>query len=314
MFVSVLVFIVVGGVDFNFYFRLLAPAGVLSRATHLLFPSGLVLLFSIVAIASILALEHRYPARPGQRLLSTGFWQDLTWVLCNVIIFVSLVRAFDELLYRSVGHYLALLRLSLEHIPTIPRVMLAVAVMDFFHWAAHIAHHKARLLWRLHTIHHSQPDLNAFSEHRIHPVEFVTENVMLYLPLILLDFGIVFNIGFATLRLWHGRLNHANVRTNLGVLRFVLVTPQSHRVHHSIERKHWDCNYGGLFSIWDHLFGTQYRNYDEYPATGVEDTSFPLERSPRAIDLVRTYGRQVAYPFRRSTTSDAVVRVQDSAA
>jgi len=84
----------------------------------------------------------------------------------------------------------------------------------------------------------------------------------------------------------------------------VLVTPQSHRVHHSIEGRHSDTNFGSLFSVWDHLFGTQYRRYDEYPDTGIEDAAFPVERSTRIRDLLVTPIVQMAYPFQRILRKD----------
>jgi sterol desaturase/sphingolipid hydroxylase (fatty acid hydroxylase superfamily) len=81
-------------------------------------------------------------------------------------------------------------------------------------------------------------------------------------------------------------------------LRYVLVTPQSHRVHHSIEPEHQDKNFGAILSIWDHLFGTQYRKYDEYPDTGITDNSFPHEDSFRPGRAAVTMTGQLIYPFR----------------
>ena len=203
---------------------------------------------------------------------------------------MSLVRVFDQFLYRSYTEYADFIHLPLSRLPIGLRIVLAVMIADFLEWAAHIVHHKVRVLWRLHSVHHSQPELNAFSDQRIHPVEYLTDNFLQFLPLVMLNFGVSFSIWYTAIRLWHSRLTHANVRTNFGIFRFILVTPQSHRVHHSIERRHWDCNYGGLLSIWDHLFGTQYRGYDEYPATGVQGSGLPLETSARPLALLRTYG------------------------
>ncbi len=93
------------------------------------------------------------------------------------------------------------------------------------------------------------------------------------------------------------RLYHANIKTNLGPLKYILVTPQSHRIHHSLERKHWDKNYGFIFTIWDNVFGTQYKNYDEYPDTGVDDLNFPVERSFTCV--VKTFFAQLFYPFQQ---------------
>ena len=99
------------------------------------------------------------------------------------------------------------------------------------------------------------------------------------------------------LRHWHTRFCHANVRTNLGVLRWVLVTPQSHRVHHSLDPAHRDKNFGVTFSLWDHLFGTQHRDYDVYPECGIDDHDFPFEQEGRGP--LAAIAAQLVYPFAR---------------
>jgi sterol desaturase/sphingolipid hydroxylase (fatty acid hydroxylase superfamily) len=106
-------------------------------------------------------------------------------------------------------------------------------------------------------------------------------------------------VWFALVARWYTRFYHGNIRTNLGPLRYVLVTPQSHRIHHSIEPRHRDTNFGALFSIWDQMFGTQYRRYDEYPETGIEDDAFPHEASGDLRSLLVTPFVQMAYPLRK---------------
>ena len=90
---------------------------------------------------------------------------------------------------------------------------------------------------------------------------------------------------------------HSNLRTNYGWLRYVLVTPQSHRIHHSTLPEHHNMNYGVNLSIWDHLFGTQYRNYDDYPVTGLGDELFPHETSMHPLALAESFTAQLLYPF-----------------
>jgi len=81
------------------------------------------------------------------------------------------------------------------------------------------------------------------------------------------------------------------------MLRYIMVTPQSHRIHHSRKVEHRDKNYGAIFSIWDHLFGTQYRNYEEYPETGLEDPGFLHETELGWRRTARTFVVQLVYPF-----------------
>jgi sterol desaturase/sphingolipid hydroxylase (fatty acid hydroxylase superfamily) len=90
---------------------------------------------------------------------------------------------------------------------------------------------------------------------------------------------------------------HANIRTDLGPLRFVLISPQAHRVHHSIQADHYDTNYGTVFAFWDYLFGTRHPARTSYPETGIADAAFPEERGVNPLALVRTWAAQTAYPF-----------------
>jgi sterol desaturase/sphingolipid hydroxylase (fatty acid hydroxylase superfamily) len=75
------------------------------------------------------------------------------------------------------------------------------------------------------------------------------------------------------------------------------VSPQFHRIHHSIEPEHRDRNFGVIFSFWDRLFGTLYRGDGGYPATGIADPDFPLERRATRVAVIRRYAAQFLYPF-----------------
>jgi len=107
-------------------------------------------------------------------------------------------------------------------------------------------------------------------------------------------------VGFAIFHLWYTRLYHANIRTNLGPLKYILVTPQSHRVHHSLALEHRDTNFGSLFSFWDYLLGTQCQEYDVYPDTGIDDADFPQEQRLGLKRLLLTPIEQMLYPLASS--------------
>jgi len=96
---------------------------------------------------------------------------------------------------------------------------------------------------------------------------------------------------------WYARFLHSNVRADFGLLQWILVTPQSHRIHHSIEERHYDRNYGTYFCIWDRLFGTHYTGGNEFPETGIKDPDFPVEKTIRGWSLLRTPMLQLVYPF-----------------
>jgi sterol desaturase/sphingolipid hydroxylase (fatty acid hydroxylase superfamily) len=173
-----------------------------------------------------------------------------------------------------------------------------VLVSDFLAWFHHVVRHKVPLFWWFHTVHHAQRTLNAWTNERVHALDTLAATLIAFLPATVLGVSPPGMMGYVILSAWYTRLYHANLRTNYGILRFVLVTPQSHRVHHSIQPEHRDQNFGVIFSVWDHLFGTQCRDYDVYPETGISDAAFPQERRWADALSLRSFLAQQLYPLR----------------
>jgi sterol desaturase/sphingolipid hydroxylase (fatty acid hydroxylase superfamily) len=154
-------------------------------------------------------------------------------------------------------------------------------------------------LWHFHSVHHSQRQLNLFTQARFHAVDVATLAPILYTPLYVLNLDFELAVWIVLLTDWYGRVTHANLRTNFGFLRYAFVTPQSHRIHHSREERHHDKNFGTLLCIWDRLLGTQWPDHNEYPTTGIADDSFPWEESVRGTHVLSNYFAQLMYPFRQ---------------
>jgi sterol desaturase/sphingolipid hydroxylase (fatty acid hydroxylase superfamily) len=142
-----------------------------------------------------------------------------------------------------------------------PVIALAIGLLfrSIVSWATHIAMHRIPLLWRVHRVHHTDPYLDVSTTVRFHPIEFLINTP------ILLACVLAIGISPATLMLYElldtamAVFTHANIRIPRRlerVMRFVLVTPDMHRVHHSSWQPETDSNYGATFSVWDHLFGT----------------------------------------------------------
>ena len=89
----------------------------------------------------------------------------------------------------------------------------------------------------------------------------------------------------------------ATSSTNLGPLRYIFVTPQSHRVHHSSEEEFFDMNYGVTLCIWDRLFGTHSHTDFAYPKTGIPDSDFPEEKGHKWYRAPLIVVQQLYYPF-----------------
>lgn len=144
-------------------------------------------------------------------------------------------------------------------LPLWANILATILIFDFAIWLQHVITHKIPLLWRLHQVHHSDRDLDVSSAIRFHPIEIAFS--------MLLKIGLVYLIGpaavailiFEILLNGSAMFNHANLKLPLSVdrwLRYIIVTPDMHRVHHSDLRAEHDSNYGFALSIWDHLFGT----------------------------------------------------------
>lgn len=252
------------------------------------------------ALAIVLILERLIPARRQQPIFSSGLRMDILWVSVHIALSVVLLPfcfASFRATADSVSHFIP--ALSLDGAPVYVRFLAAFLMADFLAWLAHVVRHKISLLWQFHAVHHSQRQLNFFTESRRHPVDTFIVYLRLLLPFLLFNVPFEAFVGTYWLRRWYAHVTHSNIRANFGILRYVLVTPQSHRIHHSSDKRHRDTNFGETLSIWDHLFGTQHRNYDEYPDTGIDDRQFPEEREGAGIlNGIRTVAAQLAYPFK----------------
>ncbi len=263
---------------------------------------------SIFLVGVLVLLEHLFPAREEERGLSPSILFDALYLLIQLPVVAILVALLVQPIGSWVGDHASFLVLDSTRDLPLPLLLLAgVALADFALWLSHLIRHKVAFLWRFHMIHHSQSRLNLFTASRDHPLDNTLEAFIRVLPLALLFPSVVESAqalaiyGLAVS--WHIRFTHANIRTNLGPLRYVLVTPQSHRIHHSSRAEHWNSNYANVF-CWDRLFGTQHSDDSSYPATGLNDPDFPEPDSWSLRDFAVCYGRQLVFPF----DADAVHR------
>ncbi|MFM7347490.1 MAG: sterol desaturase family protein [Tagaea sp.] len=144
----------------------------------------------------------------------------------------------------------------------------ALVAQDFAIWAQHVAMHKVPILWRLHRVHHADPDFDVTTGLRFHPAEILFSALYKAVvaialgapPEAVLVFEILLNAG--------ALFTHANASLPPALdraLRRVFVTPDMHRVHHSPDRIETDSNYGFHLAVWDRWFGT----YHETAARGL---------------------------------------------
>ena len=152
--------------------------------------------------------------------------------------------------------------LSLIPLPLWADLLFGFVLLDLAIYLQHWAIHRIPILWRVHRVHHCDRDLDATTALRFHPIEIVLS--MIYKCGIVLILGplalsvIIFEVVLNASAMF----NHANVTIPKrldGWLRRVIVTPDMHRVHHSVRPAETDSNYGFCLSWWDQLFGTYLR-------------------------------------------------------
>jgi sterol desaturase/sphingolipid hydroxylase (fatty acid hydroxylase superfamily) len=138
-------------------------------------------------------------------------------------------------------------------------VLASVVIMDFFIWLQHVMVHAVPVLWRLHRVHHADLDFDVTTGARFHTLEILLSMLIKFAVIMLLGPPLVAVVVFEVILNATAMFNHSNVRMPVGLdrlLRLVVVTPDMHRVHHSVEDDETNSNFGFNLPWWDRLFGT----------------------------------------------------------
>lgn len=155
-------------------------------------------------------------------------------------------------------------------------VSLAIVALDLIIYLQHQVFHYVPILWRFHMMHHSDLDLDVSSGVRFHPVEIIISTGVKALSVLLLGTAPLAVVIFEIMLNATALFNHSNVRMPLGLdrmLRWFIVTPDMHRIHHSTDVRETNSNYGFNVPWWDRLFGT----YCAEPALGQLGMKIGLE-------------------------------------
>jgi len=146
-------------------------------------------------------------------------------------------------------------------------VVASVIIMDFVIYIQHVMVHAIPVLWRLHRLHHADLDYDVTTGARFHPIEIILSMLIKFATILLLGPSVVAVIIFEVMLNATAMFNHGNIslpKTLDKYLRLLLVTPDMHRVHHSIEDDEANSNFGFSLPWWDRLFGT----YRDQPRAG----------------------------------------------
>ncbi|RKQ69366.1 sterol desaturase/sphingolipid hydroxylase (fatty acid hydroxylase superfamily) [Litorimonas taeanensis] len=241
------------------------------------------------------AAEALWPKRPR---LQNRFRRWITNVGFVVIGSLSL-QLLGPLIAVGIAAWASLKGWGLLNIIDAPlwlELTIAFIVLDFAIWWQHVLSHKIPILWRLHKVHHADRDLDASSGVRFHPIEIFLSMIykcgvvcLLGPPVIAV---VIFEITLNAMAIF----NHANLALPRGIdspLRKIIVTPDMHRVHHSVIWQESQKNYGFNLSIWDRLFKT----YQAAPQAGQQGMALGL--SDAQTNDPQYLGWSLWLPFRK---------------
>lgn len=189
-------------------------------------------------------------------------------------------------------------------------VVLSIVILDFIIYLQHVMFHAVPTLWRLHMVHHADLDYDLTTGMRFHPIELLISMLIKFSAIVVLGAPALSVIFFEIILNGMAMFNHGNFYLPLGldrILRLFLVTPDMHRVHHSVFPSETNSNYGFNLSWWDRLMGT----YRAQPRLGHTEMTIGLNqfRDPSKLNLwwmliLPITGRQGAYAINRRGAKD----------
>jgi len=185
-------------------------------------------------------------------------------------------------------------------------VPLAVIALDFVIWLQHVMVHAVPLLWRLHRVHHADLDYDVTTGARFHPLEIVLSMLIKLATIVVLGPPVVAVVIFEVLLNATAMFNHGNIGLPARldrILRWVVVTPDMHRVHHSIEDDETNSNFGFNLPWWDRLFGT----YRDQPRAGQTGMTIGIRDHGDPREVSRLDG-MLLLPFRGEIRDYAINR------
>jgi sterol desaturase/sphingolipid hydroxylase (fatty acid hydroxylase superfamily) len=263
-------------------------------------------LTAFLGIFAVMALWEL--AAPRRRLSVSKLWR---WV-SNIGI-VALNTVLLRLLFPVAAVGLAIVAaergwglLNNVALPVWLEIAAAVIALDFAIYLQHVMFHAVPALWRLHRMHHADLDFDVTTGARFHPIEILLSMLIKLAVVAALGPSAVAVVIFEVLLNATAMFNHSNIRVPLAldrVLRLVVVTPDMHRVHHSVLDHETNSNFGFNMPWWDRLFGT----YQDQPDAGHERMTIGIRDLRAEKDVDRLPG-MLALPFRGKVTGYAINR------
>lgn len=255
--------------------------------------------FTVMALWEVLAPRRRQTVTRGRRWPSNLGIVALDTLIVRVLFPTTAVGLAMLAETRGWGLF------HVFGLPEAAAVVLGVILLDLAIYLQHVLVHAVPVLWRLHRMHHADLEFDVTTGARFHPIEILLSMVLKMMVITALGAPAVAVLVFEVLLNATAMFNHSNVRIPEAidrVIRLLVVTPDMHRIHHSVVPHETNSNFGFNLSLWDRLFGT----YRAEPAAGQEAMTIGIEqfRNPGEQRL----DRMLTQPFRDGDRSYAFGR------
>lgn len=225
--------------------------------------------WALIGVSLIfMAWEWFRPWRKDQPRFRKDFWLDAFYMFFNFFLFSLIIfNAMSNVVVEAFTGLLAdfgitnLVAIEIGSWSVIAQLLALFVIRDFIQWWTHRLLHAVPALWKYHKVHHSVEQMGFAAHLRYHWMETLVYRTIEYIPLAMIGFGIddFFFVHMFTLAVGHW--NHANIKVNLGPLKYIFNNPNMHMWHHAHdlpEGRKMGVNFGLTLSIWDYLFGTAY--------------------------------------------------------
>jgi sterol desaturase/sphingolipid hydroxylase (fatty acid hydroxylase superfamily) len=261
---------------------------------------GLEIAIRIAGAAAIFAALALWEWRAPRRKLVAGRWPRWPgnlgiWAIDIVAVRLLVPTAAVGFALIATEHGWGLFRLL--GLPYWAAVVAGVIALDFVIYAQHVVFHHVPWLWRVHRMHHADLDIDVTTGVRFHPIEILLSLAIKIAGVVALGVPALGVVIFEVLLNATAMFNHSNVKLPSWlepIARLIVVTPQMHQVHHSIERDETDTNFGFNLPWWDRLFGT-YRAWPKAGEAGIV-IGLPIFRDVAELRITRL----LTQPFRKA--------------
>ena len=228
-------------------------------------------------------LELYWPRKADNRTRKQRRFINFGLMFVNTVS----VRLLAPLATFEVANYAADNNIGLFNIVSLPFMLnlaMTIIVFDLLIYVQHVLFHRIKPLWNIHCVHHTDTVIDVTTGIRFHPFEILLSMSLKLLAVLLLGplaiVIIIYEIALSAASLF----THSNLRLPAVAdhfLRYLFVTPDMHRIHHSVEQSETGSNYGNIFSFWDRLFHT----YKTKPAKGYDNMIIGLNEFNRHTEL-----------------------------